>query len=93
MPRTPSNTVEAAPVRSEPAPVYQVAPEDPERLKIVQTLALLSAAVARVDSALVKWAGGNTQFEATRFVLNGRRSALVAIIAALEGDCQPLKDL
>ena len=94
MPRTASNTVEAPAVEAPtPAPVYQVIPDDPERLKIIQTLALMSAALARVDSGLMKWAGGNTQFEATRFTLTGQRTALVAVIAALEGDPQALKDL
>ena len=92
MPRT-SNTAEAEAVKTTPAPIYQVTPDDPERLKIIQTLALLSAAVVRTDTRMAKWAGGNTQFEATRFVLTGQRAALAAVIAALEGDPLPLQNL
>jgi hypothetical protein len=55
--------------------------------------ALLGAAIARTESGLARWAGGNTQFEATRFRLGGKLDALRAVRAALEGDAKLLLDL
>lgn len=85
----PSNTSEAS-VR----PVLrQVDTQSPERLKIIEISALLSAAVSRTDANLIRWKGSNAQFESTRFVLMGQRTALAAVIAALAGDPTRLKEL
>jgi hypothetical protein len=67
-------------VQSEPAPA-------------VDLPALVKAALARTDSQLAQWAGGNTQFEATRFMLNGQFTALRAVALALEGDPKALEGL
>ena len=80
-------------VRSEPAPVYRPAVPDPAEVKRLELLAMIGAAIARTESGLAKWAGGNTQFEATRFMLGGKLEALRAIHAALEGDAKLLRDL
>ena len=80
-------------VRSEPAPAYRAPVPDPAEVKRLELLALLGAAIARTESGLVKWAGGNTQFEATRFKLGGQLEALQALKAALEGDPAKLRDL
>lgn len=53
----------------------------------------LNEAVTRTDAQIAKWAGGNTQFEATRLVLAGQRGALVAVIAAMNGDVTAIKNL
>lgn len=53
----------------------------------------LNEAVARTDARMAKWAGGNTQFEATRFVLSGQRAALVAVIESMKGDVTAIKNL
>ena len=37
--------------------------------------------IARTESGLARWAGGNTQFEATRFMLGGQLDALRAVRA------------
>lgn len=88
-PTMPSNTSEAS-VR----PVLrQVDTQSPERLKIIEISALLSAAVSRTDANLIRWKGSNAQFESTRFVLMGQRTALAAVIAALAGDPTRLKEL
>ena len=88
-------------VRSEPAPVYRTpepAPVAPPALKADKPaadplLAQIKAALARTDSQLAQWAGGNTQFEATRFMLNGQFNALRAVARALEGDLKALEGL
>lgn len=92
MPRT-SNTATSTAVEAEPAPVYQVLSDDPARRARIETQALLLQAIARTESNLAKWAGGNTQFEATRFTLGGRLEALRAVYQALEGDSEALKNL
>ena len=56
-------------------------------------LAQIKAALARTDAQLAQWAGGNTQFEATRFMLNGQFNALRAVARALEGDPKALEGL
>ncbi|MBK8184816.1 MAG: hypothetical protein IPK63_18815 [Candidatus Competibacteraceae bacterium] len=53
----------------------------------------LNEAVSRTDAQMKKWAGGNTQFEATRFVLAGQRAALVAVIESMKGDVTALETL
>jgi hypothetical protein len=82
-------------VRSEPAPVYQT--PEPERMPSedppAPLLALVKAALARTDAQLAQWAGGNTQFEATRFMMNGQFNALRAVARALEGDPKALEGL
>jgi hypothetical protein len=80
-------------VRSEPAPTYRTLPTDPTEVKRLELLALIQAAMARTERGLERWAGGNTQFEATRFTLGGQIAALRAIQAALEGDTAALRDL
>ena len=81
-------------VRSEPAPVYQAPEPAPEPAPVADPLlALVKAALARTDSQLTQWAGGNTQFEATRFMLNGQFTALRAVALALEGDLKALEGL
>jgi hypothetical protein len=78
-------------VRSEPAPVYQT--PEPAPTPAVDLSTLVKAALARTDSQLAQWAGGNTQFEATRFMLNGQFNALRAVARALEGDVKALEGL
>ncbi len=78
-------------VRSEPAPAYRA--PDPTEVKRLELLALIQAAMARTERGLERWAGGNTQFEATRFTLGGQIAALRAIQSALEGDTAALRDL
>jgi hypothetical protein len=73
-----------------PAPVYQ--PSLPDKAPDL-LLTLVKAALARTDSQLAQWAGGNTQFEATRFMLNGQFTALRAVALALEGDPKALEGL
>jgi len=80
-------------VRSEPAPVYRPAVPDPAEVKRLELLALIQAAITRTERGLERWAGGNTQFEATRFMLGGQMDALRAVHAALEGDAKLLRDL
>jgi hypothetical protein len=92
-------------VRSEPAPVYRTpepapepAPVAPPALKADKPaadplLTLVKAALARTDTQLAQWAGGNTQFEATRFMMNGQFNALRAVALALEGDSKALEGL
>ena len=80
-------------VRSEPAPVYQTPDPEPAPPPPDPLLALVKAALARTDSQLAQWAGGNTQFEATRFMLNGQFNALRAVALALEGDLKALEGL
>jgi hypothetical protein len=80
-------------VRSDPAPAIRALTPDPAEVKRLFTLALIQDAIARTESGLVKWAGGNTQFEATRFKLGGQLEALLAMRAALEGDTARLQDL
>lgn len=82
-----------AAVRSEPAPAYRPAVPDPAEVKRLELLALLGAAIARTESGLARWAGGNTQFEATRFMLGGQLDALRAVRAALEDNIKQLRDL
>ncbi len=53
----------------------------------------LNEAVSRTDAQMKKWAGGNTQFESTRFVLAGQRAALVAVIESMKGDVTAIKNL
>jgi hypothetical protein len=79
-------------VRSEPAPVYQT-PEPAPTPAADPLLTLVKAALARTDAQLAQWAGGNTQFEATRFMLNGQFNALRAVARALEGDVKALEGL
>ena len=90
MPETKSTP---AAIRSEPAPTYRALPTEPAEVKRLELLALIQDAIARTESGLVKWAGGNTQFEATRFKLGGQLEALLAMRAALEGDTARLQDL
>jgi len=77
------------PIKPAAAPVEIETPPAPA----VDLPALVKAALARTDSRLMQWAGGNTQFEATRFMLNGQFNALRAVAAALEGDPKALEDL
>jgi hypothetical protein len=79
-------------VHSEPPAVYQT-PEPEPAPAVDPLLALVKTALARTDSRLMQWAGGNTQFEATRFTLNGQFTALRAVALALEGDPKALEDL
>lgn len=53
----------------------------------------IATIIGKIDASLTQWAGGNTQFEATRFVLHGKRAALVAVQDAIAGDTSGLKDL
>lgn len=53
----------------------------------------LNEAVSRTDAQMKKWAGGNTQFESTRFVLAGQRAALVAVIAAMKGEVTAIENM
>jgi hypothetical protein len=78
-------------VRSEPTPAYRA--PDPTEVKRLELLALLGAAIARTERGLARWDGGNTQFEATRFMLGGKMDALRAVHAALEGNTHLLEDL
>jgi hypothetical protein len=80
-------------VRSEPAPAYRPAVPDPAEVKRLKLLALIQDAMIRTERGLARWAGGDTQFEATRFTLGGKMDALRAIQAALEGDTAALRDL
>jgi hypothetical protein len=94
MPIKPVPAPEPTPaVQSEPAPVYQTPDPEPAPPPPDPLLALVQTALARTDSQLAKWAGGNTQFEATRFMLNGQFNALRAVAAVLEGDPKALEDL
>jgi hypothetical protein len=72
-----------------PAVVESEAPPAPA----VDLAALVRDALARTDFRLMQWAGGNTQFEATRFTLNGQFNALRAVALALQGDPKALEDL
>jgi hypothetical protein len=80
-------------IRSEPAPAYRPAVPDPTEVKRLELLALIQDAMIRTERGLARWAGGNTQFEATRFTLGGQIAALRAIQSALEGDTAALRDL
>ena len=80
-------------VRSEPAPVYQTPDPEPAPPPPDPLLTLVKAALARTDAQLAQWAGGNTQFEATRFMMNGQFNALRAVARALEGDPKALEGL
>jgi hypothetical protein len=80
-------------VQSEPAPVYQTPDPEPAPPPADMPLAQIKAALARTDAQLAQWAGGNTQFEATRFMLNGQFNALRAVALALDGDLKALEDL
>jgi hypothetical protein len=80
-------------VHSEPPAVYQAPEPAPEPAPPDPLLTLVKAALARTDSQLAQWAGGNTQFEATRFMLNGQFNALRAVALALEGDPKALEGL
>ena len=80
------------PVKPAPAVVEPTEPEAPPA-PAVDLAALVQAALARTDSRLMQWAGGNTQFEATRFTLNGQANALRAVALALQGDPKALEDL
>jgi len=77
-------------VRSEPAPTL---PTDPAEVKRLELLALIQDAMIRTERGLARWAGGNTQFEATRFTLGGQIAALRAVHAALKGHPAALRDL
>ena len=79
-----------AAVRSEPAPTL---PTDPAEVKRLELLALIQDAMIRTERGLARWAGGNTQFEATRFTLGGKLSALQALQSALEGNFDNLRNL
>ena len=80
-------------VRSEPALAYRAPVPDPVEVKRMELLALIQAAMARTERGLERWEGGNTQFEATRFMLGGKMDALLAMRSALEGDTHLLADL
>jgi hypothetical protein len=75
-----------------PAVVEPIEPEAPPA-PAVDLPALVKAALARTDAQLAQWAGGNTQFEATRFMLNGQFNALRAVALALQGDPKAMEDL
>ena len=81
-------------VRSEPAPAYRAPVPDPaEEVKRLELLELIQDAMIRTERGLARWAGGNTQFEATRFTLGGQIAALRAVHAALKGHPAALRDL
>ena len=80
-------------VRSEPALAYRAPVPDPVEVKRMELLALIKDAMTRTERGLARWAGGNTQFEATRFMLGGQMDALRAVHAALEGDSDLLRNL
>jgi hypothetical protein len=77
------------PVKLGPVPVELETPPKPA----VDLSALVREALARTDSRLMQWAGGNTQFEATRFTLNGQFNALRAVALALQGDPKAMEGL
>jgi hypothetical protein len=79
-------------IKPAPALVEPIEPEAPPT-PAVDLAALVRDALARTDSRLMQWAGGNTQFEATRFMLNGQFNALRAVALALQGDPKALEDL
>jgi hypothetical protein len=72
-----------------PTPTEPEAPPAPA----VDLSSLVQAALVRTDSRLTQWSGGNTQFEATRFTLNGQFDALRAVALALDGDPKALEEL
>jgi hypothetical protein len=80
-------------VHSEPPAVYQTPDPEPAPPPADMPLAQIKAALARTDAQLAQWAGGNTQFEATRFMLNGQFNALRAVALALDGDVKALEGL
>ena len=80
-------------VRPDPIPAVRAPIPDPVEVKRLELLALIQAAMTRTERGLARWAGGNTQFEATRFMLGGQMDALRAVHAALEGDTAALRDL
>jgi hypothetical protein len=80
-------------VRPDPIPAVRAPIPDPVEVKRLELLALIQAAMARTERGLERWAGGNTQFEATRFTLGGQINALRAIQSALEGDAAALRNL
>ncbi len=82
-----------APAASRPEPAPVVRAPDPAEVRRLELLTLIDNAMTRTERGLVKWAGGNTQFEATRFMLGGRMDALRAIQSALNGDTAALRDL
>ena len=79
--------------RPDPARVILTPTPEPAEVKRLELLALVQDAMTRTERGLARWAGGNTQFEATRFLLGGQMDALRAIQAALEGDTAALRDL
>jgi hypothetical protein len=79
-------------IKPAPAVVEPVELETPPA-PAVDLPALVKAALARTESRLMQWAGGNTQFEATRFMLNGQFNALRAVAAALQGEPKAMEDL
>jgi hypothetical protein len=83
------------PIKPAPAFVEPIEPIEPEAppAPAVDLAALVRDALARTESRLMQWAGGNTQFEATRFMLNGQFNALRAVALALQGDPKALEDL
>jgi hypothetical protein len=82
----------AAPAVVEPTELETTELEAPPA-PAVDLPSLVQAALARTESRLMQWAGGNTQFEATRFTLNGQFNAQRAVALALQGDPKALEDL
>jgi hypothetical protein len=80
------------PIKPAPAVVEPIEPEAPPA-PAIDLPALVKAALARTESRLMQWAGGNTQFEATRFMLNGQFNALLAVALALQGDPKAMEEL
>ena len=79
--------------RTDPAQAIRTPTPEPAEVKRLELLALIQDAMIRAERGLDRWAGGNTQFEATRFTLGGQISALRAIQSALKGDTAALRDL
>ena len=79
--------------RPSPAPSLRTPIPDPVEVNRLELRALVLDAMIRIERGLARWDGGNTQFEATRFMLGGKMDALRAILAALEGDTNLMKDL
>jgi hypothetical protein len=92
MPEIKPNTAPTT-ARPSPAPSIRTSTPDPVEVKRLELRALVLEAMIRTERGLARWDGGNTQFEATRFMLGGKMDALRAILAALEGDIHVLKDL
>jgi hypothetical protein len=68
---------------TEPVPAPEAMPL-PSEAPPPPLLARVKAALARTDAQLAQWAGGNTQFEATRFMMNGQFNALRAVARMAE---------